>query len=60
MSRTTNILVTSLAPLFWGLTYITTTELLPQGYPLTVSLLRALPAGLLLLIIVRRLPTGAW
>jgi probable blue pigment (indigoidine) exporter len=60
MSRTTNILITSLAPLFWGLTYITTTELLPQGYPLTVSLLRALPAGLLLLIIVRRLPTGAW
>uniref|UniRef100_UPI0020C2E156 EamA family transporter n=1 Tax=Salmonella enterica TaxID=28901 RepID=UPI0020C2E156 len=37
-----------------------TTELLPQGYPLTVAMLRALPAGLLLLLIVRQLPRGIW
>src|SRR5262249_53725620 len=33
---------------------------LPQGYPLTTSLIRALPAGLLLLAFVRRLPRGIW
>lgn len=60
MTRTWDIALTALAPAIWGSTYIVTTELLPQGYPLTVSLLRALPAGLLLLIIVRRLPWGVW
>ena len=60
MARKTDILITALAPLIWGSTYIVTTELLPPGYPITASALRALPAGLLLLLIVRRLPTGAW
>lgn len=60
MTRKTDILITALAPLIWGSTYIVTTELLPPGYPITASALRALPAGLLLLLIVRRLPTGAW
>ena len=60
MSRTSDILITALAPLVWGSTYVVTTELLPQGYPITASALRALPAGLLLLAIVRRLPTGEW
>lgn len=60
MTRTRDILLTAIAPAIWGSTYIVTTELLPQGYPLTVSLLRALPAGLLLLLIVRRLPWGVW
>jgi probable blue pigment (indigoidine) exporter len=41
-------------------TYIVTTELLPGFSPLTVAMLRALPAGLLLLVIVRQLPTGIW
>ncbi|MEC7961854.1 MAG: EamA family transporter, partial [Pseudomonadota bacterium] len=36
------------------------TELLPDGYPLTVAALRALPAGLLLLVLVRQLPPVAW
>src|SRR5690606_30212886 len=31
-----------------------------QGYPLTVAMLRALPAGLLLLLVVRQLPSGIW
>lgn len=60
MSRTSDILVTALAPLVWGSTYVVTTELLPQGYPMTVSMLRALPAGLLLLLMVRTLPSGIW
>lgn len=60
MSRTTDVLLTASAPAIWGSTYIVTTELLPANYPLTVALLRALPAGLLLLLIVRRLPERAW
>lgn len=60
MSRTSDLLITALAPLIWGSTYVVTTELLPAGYPITASALRALPAGLLLLIIVRHLPKGEW
>jgi probable blue pigment (indigoidine) exporter len=60
MSRASDILLTAIAPAIWGSTYIVTTELLPAGYPLTVAMLRALPAGLLLLLIVRRLPRGIW
>ncbi|WP_240790186.1 EamA family transporter [Roseomonas sp. HF4] len=58
--RVADILLTALAPAVWGSTYIVTTELLPGWHPLLVSLLRALPAGLLLLLIVRRLPDGIW
>jgi len=60
MSRNADLLLTALAPLVWGSTYVVTTELLPAGYPMTVSMLRALPAGLLLLVIVRQLPSGIW
>ena len=60
MSRTSDLLLTALAPLVWGSTYVVTTELLPAGYPMTTALLRSLPAGLLLLLIVRRLPSGIW
>ncbi len=60
MSRTSDLALTALAPAIWGSTYYVTTEYLPQGYPLTVAMLRALPAGLLLLLLVRRLPAGAW
>lgn len=60
MSRASDILLTATAPAIWGSTYIVTTQLLPAGYPLTVAMLRALPAGLLLLLIVRQLPRGIW
>ncbi|WP_341992441.1 EamA family transporter [Azorhizobium sp. AG788] len=60
MSRTTDLLLTAIAPAIWGSTYIVTSQWLPQGYPLTVSTLRALPAGLLLLVLVRQLPKGIW
>ncbi|RIX80602.1 EamA family transporter [Acidovorax cavernicola] len=59
-NRTTDVLLTAMAPAVWGSTYIVTTELLPANYPLTVALLRALPAGLLLMLIVRQLPPRAW
>ncbi|WP_434711876.1 EamA family transporter [Rhizobium sp. YTUHZ045] len=55
-----DVLTTAIAPAIWGSTYFVTTCFLPQGYPLSVAMLRALPAGLLLLLIVRRLPTGVW
>ncbi len=56
----TDVLMTAIAPAIWGSTYFVTTSFLPHGYPLTVAMLRALPAGLLLLLIVRNLPTGIW
>ncbi|MEB3043154.1 EamA family transporter [Rhizobium mulingense] len=56
----TDVLMTALAPAIWGSTYIVTTSFLPAGYPLTVAMLRALPAGLLLLLLVRKLPFGIW
>jgi probable blue pigment (indigoidine) exporter len=60
MLRISDLLITALAPVIWGSTYVVTTELLPPGYPVTASALRALPAGLLLLVIVRQLPKGEW
>lgn len=60
MNRNLDLLITAIAPAIWGSTYLVTTQLLPAGYPLTVAMLRALPAGLLLLTIVRRLPHGIW
>lgn len=54
-------LLTALAPVIWGSTYVVTTELLPPGRPLHAALLRVLPAGLLLLLATRRLPArGEW
>ena len=55
-----DLLLTALAPAIWGSSYIVSTELLPQVPPMTVALLRALPAGLLLLAFARRLPQGIW
>ena len=60
MSHQLDLLISAITPAIWGSTYVVTTELLPAGYPLTVSMLRALPAGLLLLLLVRELPKGMW
>lgn len=60
MKRYADLLLTALAPTVWGSTYVVTTLLLPPDYPLTMALLRALPAGLLLLLLVRRMPQGGW
>lgn len=59
-SRAGAIALTALAPVTWGTTYVVTTELLPPDRPLLTALLRALPAGLLLLLVGRTLPTGKW
>ncbi|MDE2608347.1 MAG: EamA family transporter [Burkholderiales bacterium] len=55
-----DLLLTAIAPAVWGSTYIVTTQFLPNFSPMTVAMLRALPAGLLLLAIVRQLPSGIW
>lgn len=60
MPRYVELMLAAMAPIIWGSTYIVTTQLLPQGYPLTASVLRALPAGLLLLMATRQLPPRAW
>lgn len=60
MTRHADLLLTALAPVVWGSTYIVTTELLPPGHPVFVSAARVLPAGLLLLLLVRQLPRGVW
>ncbi|MCX5246062.1 EamA family transporter [Streptomyces sp. NBC_00201] len=52
--------LTALAPVSWGTTYAVTTQFLPPDRPLFTGLVRALPAGLLLLGITRVLPRGAW
>jgi probable blue pigment (indigoidine) exporter len=41
---------TLLAPISWGTTYVTVTELLPAGRPLLVAAVRVVPAGIMLLI----------
>ncbi len=47
------VMATLLAPLVWGTTYVTVTELLPPGRPLLVAALRVLPAGVLLVAVGR-------
>ncbi|HEQ1856975.1 TPA: EamA family transporter [Providencia alcalifaciens] len=60
MNRYWILFLTALAPIVWGSTYLVTTEMLPAGMPLTLAMLRALPAGLLLLLFLRKLPQGIW
>jgi len=53
-------LTTAIAPLAWGTTYFVTETFLPPDRPLFAALVRALPAGLVLLAVRRQLPTGHW
>lgn len=51
-----DVLITALAPVLWGSTYIVASEILPPDRPFSAALLRCLPAGLLLVLFARRLP----
>lgn len=55
-----SVLLTALAPMTWGTTYAVTTELLPPERPLLAAALRALPAGVLIVIATGILPSGRW
>lgn len=54
------IALTAIAPVVWGTTYIVTTHLLPSGHPLFAAFIRTLPAGLIAVMIARKLPHGEW
>ena len=63
LSRSPNardLALTGLTPIVWGSTYAVTTEFLPPERPLFTALMRALPAGLVLLALTRTPPRGAW
>jgi probable blue pigment (indigoidine) exporter len=51
--------VTAIAPVAWGTTYFVTRHFLPADAPLWGGVLRALPAGLLLLLLRRERPHGS-
>ncbi|MFJ4879539.1 EamA family transporter [Streptomyces sp. NPDC088745] len=59
-NRAALVLLTALAPAVWGSTYFVTTEFLPPDRPLLAGVLRALPAGILLVLLTRQLPKGSW
>ncbi len=54
------MLITAVAPIAWGSTYYVTRQLLPPDAPLWGAVIRSLPAGILVLLVVRRLPRGSW
>ncbi len=58
--RFLDVIITGLAPALWGTTYIVTTELLPAGHPLFIAMMRALPIGIILSLVLRQRPRGVW
>lgn len=54
------IMLTAIAPVAWGSNYFVTRQFLPVDLPLWGAVIRALPAGLLLLVFARQLPRGHW
>jgi probable blue pigment (indigoidine) exporter len=58
--QASDLALAALAPASWGTTYVVTTTLLPADRPLLAATMRALPAGLVLLAVTRRLPSGSW
>ncbi|MEW1860275.1 EamA family transporter [Streptomyces sp. NPDC088194] len=54
------VLLAAVAPVAWGANYYVTKAALPPGDPLYGGAIRAVPAGLLLFALRRKLPRGAW
>lgn len=54
------VLLTAIAPIAWGSTYYVTRQVLPADAALWGGVIRCLPAGLIVLLLVRRLPRGSW
>lgn len=55
-----DLFITALAPMVWGSTFLVTTEFLPADRPLLAATVRALPAGIVLMLITRTWPRGSW
>ncbi|MET3902251.1 EamA family transporter [Paenarthrobacter sp. 4246] len=55
-----DLFITALAPMVWGSTYLVTTEFLPADRPLLAATVRALPAGIVLMVVTRTWPRGSW
>lgn len=51
-----DILLTALAPIIWGSTYIVASEILPANRPFIAALIRVLPAGVILILWMRQFP----
>lgn len=54
------IVLTAVPAAIWGSTYAVTQLWLPPDRPLFAGVVRALPVGLLMMLWLRRLPTGSW
>lgn len=54
------VALTAIAPIAWGSTYFVTRHALPHDHALWGALIRSLPAGILVLLVVRRRPRGSW
>ncbi len=55
-----DVMLTAIAPILWGTTYVVTTEFLPGFHPFLAATLRALPVGIVLTALGRSLPKGIW
>ncbi|MFJ4287095.1 EamA family transporter [Paenarthrobacter nicotinovorans] len=55
-----DLFITALAPMVWGSTYLVTTQFLPADRPLLAATVRALPAGIVLMLVTRTWPRGSW
>ena len=60
MKRRGFLCLTPPAPAVGGIPYLAPTEMLPAGSPMPFAMLRAFPAGLLLMLFIRQLPKGIW
>ena len=59
-ATTGTIALTAIPAMVWGSTYAVTQLWLPADRPFFAAAARVLPAGLILLLCVRRLPRGRW
>ncbi|MEV7660494.1 EamA family transporter [Paenarthrobacter sp. NPDC089316] len=60
MASPRDLFITALAPMVWGSTYLVTTQFLPADRPLLAATVRALPAGIVLMLLTRTWPRGTW
>src|SRR5690606_26647008 len=54
------VAVTAIAPVAWGASYYVTRQFLPEDFPMWGAVIRAIPGGLLLMLLARKAPQGSW